>query len=54
VKNRGVTRCYLANLFPSQQRFRSPAAPRGGSRADGGSLPPPSLPAGHRHHPQAV
>jgi hypothetical protein len=43
VQDRGVTRCYLANLFPSQRRFASPphrpgsrgggAAPRSGSRA---------------------
>lgn len=25
VMNRGVTRCYLANLFPGQGRFTSPA-----------------------------
>ena len=26
VRNRGVTRCYLANLFPGQQAFSAPAA----------------------------
>ena len=24
VQDRGVTRCYLANLFPSQRRFATP------------------------------
>ncbi len=27
VRNRGVTRCYLANLFPGQARFRPSASP---------------------------
>jgi hypothetical protein len=37
VQDRGVTRCYLANLFPSQRRFA--AAPhRPGSRG-GGAAP---------------
>jgi hypothetical protein len=26
VRNRGVTRCYLANLFPGHQAFSVPAA----------------------------
>jgi hypothetical protein len=26
VRNRGVTRCYLANLFPGQRQFSAPAA----------------------------
>ena len=26
VRNRGVTRCYLANLFPGHQAFSAPAA----------------------------
>jgi hypothetical protein len=26
VRNRGVTRCYLANLFPAHQEFSAPAA----------------------------
>ncbi|MCP9833486.1 MULTISPECIES: DUF2811 domain-containing protein [unclassified Cyanobium] len=26
VRNRGVTRCYLANLFPGHQGFSAPAA----------------------------
>lgn len=31
VNDRGVTRCYLANLFPGQSRFRSDP-PSAGSR----------------------
>lgn len=27
VRNRGITRCYLANLFPGQASFSSPAPP---------------------------
>jgi len=27
VRNRGITRCYLANLFPGQASFTSPAPP---------------------------
>jgi hypothetical protein len=26
IRNRGVTRCYLANLFPGHQAFSVPAA----------------------------
>ncbi|KEF43100.1 MAG: hypothetical protein ER33_02545 [Cyanobium sp. CACIAM 14] len=26
IRNRGVTRCYLANLFPGHQGFSAPAA----------------------------
>ncbi len=26
IRDRGVTRCYLANLFPGHQEFSSPAA----------------------------
>jgi len=26
IRNRGVTRCYLANLFPGHQAFAAPAA----------------------------
>jgi hypothetical protein len=33
VNDRGVTRCYLANLFPSQPSFREPEAPRSLPRA---------------------
>lgn len=36
IQDRGVTRCYLANLFPSQRRFAAPAARRATPRA--GSL----------------
>lgn len=46
VKNRGITRCYLANLFPSQQRFRSPSPPRTAARDDGDTRPlSPAVPA---------
>jgi hypothetical protein len=34
VQDRGVTRCYLANLFPAQRRFASPPH-RPGSRGAG-------------------
>ena len=38
IQSRGVTRCYLANLFPGQRRFSAPAHRGGGSR--GGSAAP--------------
>jgi hypothetical protein len=43
VKNRGVTRCYLANLFPSQKRFQGTDSDGmiPGVAADG--LPSPAL-----------
>ena len=46
VRHRGVTRCYLANLFPGQGRFSEPAAappPRRRHR----SAPPPPRPRTH-------
>lgn len=36
VRNRGVTRCYLANLFPGQGRFTSPSARPAPPAAGGG------------------
>ena len=42
VNNRGITRCYLANLFPGQGGFASP------SRAD---KEPASAPSRHRPEP---
>lgn len=44
VKNRGVTRCYLANLFPSQKGFRTAVSDQLRSRVDTGSLPSPAGP----------
>jgi hypothetical protein len=38
VMNRGVTRCYLANLFPRQGQFTSPA-PMPSSSSDAPATP---------------
>ena len=47
VQNRGVTRCYLANLFPGQGRF-APLAPRPDGRRLPASGPGPGPAPLHR------
>ncbi len=45
VSNRGVTRCYLANLFPGQSRFQGPVVPSSSAIPPAGASHAPS-PAG--------
>jgi len=49
LQNRGVTRCYLANLFPGQGRF-APLAPRSEGRRSPTSGPGPAP----MHRPRAA
>ena len=54
VRDRGITRCYLANLFPGSGRFQAPLA-AGGSGGDYARLRPvprhQGATTGERHNP---
>ena len=56
VRNRGITRCYLANLFPSQASFSSPAPPpvrRSSQPAAASGWPTTSVSRGRNQHQAA-